>query len=204
MSKVIRFVQPGQPRHRQRPDHARTRPGEHRAHRVPLRRLERDDPAVALRDVRRHRDAERGQLRAQVGEIARHHRPEVGVDHRRAQPLVLAELRQDLVRDAGVGLRELLRAGCARRSARAAGRGSCRGSRPRPRARPARAAARTAARTSASSSGLLDRAVVQDALAPPPGAGRAAPAAPACRPANRRDRGGAGGRSRGCRGTRRS
>ena len=55
--------------------------------------------------MRRRRHAERFQPRAQPADVVLHHRPEIGVQHHRRQPLEFAELGRDLVagRDEGVG-----------------------------------------------------------------------------------------------------
>ena len=126
--------------------------------------LEADHAAVRLRQMRRRAHAELRQPRAEPRDVALHHRAEIGVHHRGGQPLELAELGRDLVRDAGEGLGELLARGCGAPSPRARCGRSRRGSRPRPPARRPRAAVATAARTAASSSGVSTVAVVAHAL----------------------------------------
>ena len=158
MSKVMRSRNAGGAPDLQAAHDARGRPGQHGPHRLRARRLEGHHAAVALRDVRA---APRSRPRARRGprplEIAGHHRSEVGVHHDRRQPLVLAELRRDLVRARheapGSSSSTMRRA----RAARGAGRRSCRGSRRRSTRAPAARSARAAARTWASSSGVSMR-----------------------------------------------
>ena len=61
--------------------------------------------------MRRRRQAERSQARREPRDVAAHHRPEIGVQHHRRQPLVLAELGRDLVAGADEGVRASPRAG---------------------------------------------------------------------------------------------
>ena len=56
----------------------------------------RHDAAVRLHDQDRRADAEPAQLRLEAPEVAAHDRHDVGVRHRRARPLELAHLGQDL------------------------------------------------------------------------------------------------------------
>ena len=76
-----------------------------RAHRIPARLARRSDPTVRLQDFRRN-DAERAGGGLEVGEVARHDRSQRGIENRGAETLVLAKLRQHLVRCAHEGFRE--------------------------------------------------------------------------------------------------
>ena len=80
-----------------RADHAGGRAGQHGAHRHVGGRLEADDAAVRLSEMRRDRHAERGQARRKAIDVALHHRAEIGIHHRGREPLEFTELRRDLV-----------------------------------------------------------------------------------------------------------
>ena len=92
-----RILDPGQPRDPRRADHARSRSGHERKRRVRGRLSESRDPARGPHHERLGQPGRRAGAPERL-EVAGDGRPEVGVDGRRRGPLVLAELRRDLVR----------------------------------------------------------------------------------------------------------
>ncbi len=70
--------------------------GEHRLDREPRRHLGGHDPSAGGGDEDAARVAARGERRAQAREVAADLGPDVGVEHRGGEALVLPELRQDL------------------------------------------------------------------------------------------------------------
>ena len=97
------IAEPGEFSHSLRGHHAGGWPGQHGAHRQAGGLLEADDAAVGLRQVRGGAYAQAAQTALQAADIGLHDRPEIGVHHGGRHPLILAELRRDLVRDAGEG-----------------------------------------------------------------------------------------------------
>ena len=83
--------------------------GEHGAHGLRARHLEGHHAAVGGGDVAWRVDAGLVEARAEMADVAVHHRAQVGVDHGRRQALELAELRRHLARAGDEGLRVLLR-----------------------------------------------------------------------------------------------
>ena len=77
------------------------------------RHVHRRQPAVRLHDRQRYRQVARPKPLVQVVQILRDHRPDIGVDDRRARSLVLSHLRQDLAGQgevqAGYSIRQHLR-----------------------------------------------------------------------------------------------
>jgi hypothetical protein len=81
-------------RRRQRADHTGGRPGEQRANRLAARRLHRYGAAVRLH----HPQTRLADTAPQRAQVTAHHGCNVSVDHRGAQPFVLAILGHQLVR----------------------------------------------------------------------------------------------------------
>ena len=108
MSKVMRSAKPASGADRLGADHAGRGAGQDGAHRHVGRGREADDAAVGLGEVRRSRHAERFQPRAEAADVVAHHRPEIGVQHHRRQPLEFAELGRDLVAGRNEGVGQLL------------------------------------------------------------------------------------------------
>src|SRR3970040_1125819 len=100
MSKAIRNSCPTR-----RPPHpARAGAREERADRALPGALDGDDAAVGLGDVRLGPDAQGPRALAEAKGVATHQGPQVGVQHGRAEPLVFAELGDDLVGGADVAV----------------------------------------------------------------------------------------------------
>jgi hypothetical protein len=81
------------------------RPGEHAARGEAHRIVDGREAAVRLDDQDRPAVARLGQARPEAAKIALQHRPDVGVDHRGADPLVLFDLRQHRGRQRHIGRR---------------------------------------------------------------------------------------------------
>ena len=97
MSKVMMLPKPGHAAGIGARGDAAGRAGQHRGHRVARGRGEGRHAAVRLHDVfLPRRDAGLGQPAVELGDVAREDRLQIGVDDRRAQPVVLADLRHDL------------------------------------------------------------------------------------------------------------
>ena len=86
-------------------DHAAGRPREEERDRLLRGQRRRHDAAARAHDQRHAGHAEAAQRLGEPGEVALHHRAQVGVEGGHAEPLVLAEGRVDLRRERDADLR---------------------------------------------------------------------------------------------------
>ena len=132
---------------------ARRRPRLHRVHGLRPGRLEREGPAIGLRDEHLAAEAAPAEGPAERAEVAVHDGPDVGVDDGGARPLVLPPLLRDPMRRRDGGAGQLAARRSRRPAARGPGRDTRRG-RPPPRTRrPRRRAGARRSLTASSSRG---------------------------------------------------
>ena len=84
------------------------RPGQHGARRQPARLGDRRHPAMRLDDQGGPHIPGFGEPLFEAGEIARHGRPDIGIDHGRRDPLEFLDLRQHLGRQRDISRRQLV------------------------------------------------------------------------------------------------
>src|SRR6202044_2799470 len=109
MSKVMMLGNPVMAQAAAPPGDAGGRPGQHRGDGGACRGRKRRHAAVRLHDVfLPGGDAGAGQAAIEALDIACQDRLQVGVDDRRAQPVVLADLRQDFAGQRNIATRHFL------------------------------------------------------------------------------------------------